>query len=340
MNVRGKGNLRLCINEKIHFITCVYFILGLKSNLLSLGQIQQKKNIALLFKNDLCKVYHDDKGLLFTTHMSSNRMYKIKATVVMPECMQVSAKDKSQLWHNRYAHLSIKGLNILSNKDMVKGLPALVDSDDKCVDCLTGKQHRDPIPKQATWRASSKLELVHSDICGPIAPKSNGGNRYFITFTDDFTRKTWIYFLKEKSSALATFKLFKALVENEAGCKIQCLRSDRGGEFTSNEFNVFCSENGIKRQLTAAYTPQQNGVSERKNRTLMDMVRSMLAGKNVPMEFWPEAVKWAGYVMNRSPTLSVKNVTPEEAWSGVELSHPCIILEYLDVLLMHMCQII
>jgi hypothetical protein len=72
----------------------------------------------------------------------------------------------------------------------------------------------------------------------------------------------------------------------------------------------------------------------------MDMVRSMLAGKNVPKEFWPEAVKWAGYVMNRSPTLSVKNVTPEEAWSGVELSHQCIILEYLDVLLMHMCQII
>jgi hypothetical protein len=122
--------------------------------------------------------------------------------------------------------------------------------------------------------------------------------------------------MKEKSSALDLFKTFKILVENESGCVIQCLRTDRGGEFTSNDFNVFCSNHGIKRQLTAAYTPQQNGVAERKNRTLMDMVRSMIAGRNVPKVFWPEAIKWATHVMNRSPTLSVKDITPEEAWSG------------------------
>jgi hypothetical protein len=199
---------------------------------------------------------------------------------------------------------------------MVKGLPELQQTEEKCVSCLAGKQHRDSIPKQANWRASAKLELVHTDICGPINPQSNGGNRYFITFTDDLTRKTWIYLMKEKSSALDLFKKFKVLVENESGCVIQCLRTDRGGEFTSNDFNMFCSDHGIKRQLTAAYTPQQNGVAERKNRTLMDMVRSMIAGRNVPKVFWPEAVKWATHVMNRSPTLSVKDITPEEAWSG------------------------
>jgi hypothetical protein len=96
--------------------------------------------------------------------------------------------------HNRYGHLSIKGLNTLVKKEMVKGLPELENIDENCVDCLTGKQHRDAIPKQAIWRAYEKLELVHSDICGPINPTSNGGNRYFITFTDDLTRKTWIYF--------------------------------------------------------------------------------------------------------------------------------------------------
>jgi transposase InsO family protein len=172
------------------------------------------------------------------------------------------------------------------------------------------------IPKQANWRASVKLELVHSDICGPIKPESNAKNRYFITFTDDFTRRTWVYFLKEKSGAFDVFKRFKALVERESNCLIQCLRTDRGGEFTSTAFNDFCSEQGIKRQLTAAYTPQQNGVSERKNRTLLNMVRSMLSDMNVPKEFWPDAVKWATYVLNRSPTLAVKDMTPEEAWSG------------------------
>jgi hypothetical protein len=240
----------------------------------------------------------------------------LNANVILPRCLKTSTQEKSQLWHNRYAHLSIKGLNTLVKKNMVKGLPDLEEIEEKCADCLTGKQHRNPIPKQTNWRASSKLELVHSDICGPLNPTSNGGNRYFITFTDDLTRKTWIYFMKEKSSALDLFKKFKVLVENESGCVIQCLRTDRGGEFTSNDFNMFCSDHGIKRQLTAAYTPQQNGVAERKNRTLMDMVRSMLAGRNVPKVFWPEAIKWATHVMNRSPTLSVKDITPEEAWSG------------------------
>ncbi|MCH81754.1 retrovirus-related pol polyprotein from transposon tnt 1-94, partial [Trifolium medium] len=315
MCVMGKGNVKLNINRRIHIITDVYYIPGLKTNLLSIGQIQQK-NVTIIFKNDTCKIFHGEKGLLFATHMSANRMYVVNAALVIPKCLKVSKRDWSQLWHNRYAHLSIKWLNILAKKDMVKGLPPLEEIDEKCVDCLTGKQHREAIPKQAMWRASEKLELVHSDICGPINPKSNGGNRYFITFTDDFSRKTWIYFLKEKSSALDTFKIFKVLVEKESGCVIQCLRTDRGGEFVSTGFNDFCSNQGIKRQLTTAYTPQQNGVSERKNRTLMNMVRSMLAGRNVPKGFWPEAVKWATYVMNRSPTLSVKNITPEEAWSG------------------------
>jgi hypothetical protein len=203
---------------------------------------------------------------------------------------------------------------------MVKGLPDLEEIEDKCSDCLVGKQHRDAIPKQAMWRATMKLELIHSDICGPISPKSNGGNMYFITFIDDFTRKTWVYFLQEKSNAFEIFKVFKALVEKDSGCMIQSLRTDRGGEYTSNEFNEYCSKHGIKRQLTAAYTPQQNGVAERKNRTLMNMVRSMISGRNVPKEFWPEATKWATYVVNRSPTLSVRDATPEEAWSGIKPS--------------------
>jgi hypothetical protein len=93
------------------------------------------------------------------------------------------------------------------------------------------------------------------------------------------------------------------------------LRTDRGGEFTSNSFNEYCNNEGIKRQLTTAYTPQQNGMSERKNRTIMNMVRCLLAERGVPKQFWPEAINWATYVLNRSPTLSVKDITPEEAWS-------------------------
>ncbi|KAK2363323.1 secreted RxLR effector protein [Trifolium repens] len=204
--------------------------------------------------------------------------------------------------------------------EMVKGLPVIQETEETCEECIVGKQRRDSIPKIANWRANEKLQLVHSDICRPINPTSNGGSRYFITFTDDFSRKTWTYVLTEKSNALAIFKKFKAIAEKETSCQIKCLRTDRGGEFISTAFNDFCSENGIKRQLTAAYTPQQNGVSERKNMTLMNMVRSMLAGMNVPKRIWPEAVLWATYVLNRSPTMSVKDMTPEEAWSNVKPS--------------------
>ena len=112
------------------------------------------------------------------------------------------------------------------------------------------------------------------------------------------------------------FRRFKARVENETNQHIQCLRTDRGGEYTSREFVDLCERNGIRRQLTAAYTPHQNGVSERKNRTIMNMVRSLLANKNVPKNFWPEAVNWSVHILNRCPTFSVKNMTPEEAWSG------------------------
>ena len=116
------------------------------------------------------------------------------------------------------------------------------------------------------------------------------------------------------------FKQFKNYVEKEVGGLIKCLRSDRGGEFTSFEFNEFWMEHGIKRQLTAAYTPQQNGVAERKNRMIMNLVRCLLMEKLVPKEFWPEAVNWAVYLMNRSPTIAVRDRTPEEAWSNLKPS--------------------
>lgn len=151
-------------------------------------------------------------------------------------------------------------------------------------------------------------------------PISNSNKRYTICFIDDFNRKTWVYYLCEKSKAFSLFKYFKSLVEKETGTYIKCLHTDRGGEFTSQDFNQFCKENGIKRQLTAAYTPQQNGVAERKNRTIMNMVRCMLSEKKIPKGFWPEAVNWTVHVLNRSPTLIVKNMTPEEAWSGIKPS--------------------
>jgi transposase InsO family protein len=126
--------------------------------------------------------------------------------------------------------------------------------------------------------------------------------------------------LTDKSAAFKRFQLFKIKIEKEISTSIRGLCTDRGGEFTSNEFFEFCATNGIHRQLTAAYTPQQNGVAERKNRTIMNMVRSLLTSRQVPKTFWPEGVNWAVHILNRSPTLAVRNKTLEEAWSGTKPS--------------------
>ena len=136
-----------------------------------------------------------------------------------------------------------------------------------------------------------------------------------MTFIDDFSRRTWVYFLKNKSEAFDQFVEFKAQAEKECGHYIKVLRSDRGGEYTSNSFVNFCRKHGIKKELTASYTPQQNGVAERKNRTIVEMARSMMKEKSLPTEFWGEVVAIAVYLINRCPTKAVRDRIPMEAWS-------------------------
>lgn len=254
------------------------------------------------------------------TSMSGNRMFYLLASRASknPMCLQAEEviEKEAQLWHSRFGHLNYESLRMLSQKNMVVGLPSLKPTKDICTVCLTGKHHKSFMPKKSSWRASKQLQLVHSDICGPITPASHSDKRYILCFIDDFTRKTWVYFLREKSEAFAHFKNFKAGVEKETRALIVCLRTDRGGEFNSSEFVEFCKVQGINRQLTAGYTPQQNGVAERKNRTIMNAVRSMLSERHVPKIFWSEATKWCVHIQNRSPTVAVEGMTPEEAWSG------------------------
>jgi len=143
----------------------------------------------------------------------------------------------------------------------------------------------DSVSNKRQVERTKKLGLVHADLCGPITPALGSQKRYFLCFMDDFSRKAWTYFLLEKSKIFYHFKCFKTLVEKEVGMSIKCLRTHRGGEFNSVEFNNFCKQHGEKRQLIAAYTPQQNGVAERKNRNVMNLVRAMLTEKKIPKIF-------------------------------------------------------
>ncbi|CAL9008426.1 unnamed protein product [Prunus brigantina] len=132
---------------------------------------------------------------------------------------------------------------------------------------------------------------------------------------DDSTRMIWVYFLRNKSKAFNCFKKFKSMTELQSGYKAKCLRSDKGGEFLSSEFVQFCEDHGIQRQLTMAYTPQQNGVVERKNRIVVEMAKSMLHEKGIPYFLWVEVVHIAIYILNRCPTKALNNITPFKAYN-------------------------
>ena len=143
---------------------------------------------------------------------------------------------------------------------------------------------------------------------------SLNGNKYYITFIDDYTRFCWIYFFKSKSEVANIFWKYKALVENQSNCRLQTIRSDNGTEYRNNKFDKFCEEAGIEHQLTAPYTPQQNGVGERKNRSIMEMTRCLLHEKELPKNLWAEAANTAVFLLNRLPTRVVQKKTPFEAW--------------------------
>nr|KYP31898.1 Retrovirus-related Pol polyprotein from transposon TNT 1-94 [Cajanus cajan] len=220
------------------------------------------------------------------------------------------------MWHFRFGHLHFGGLTELVKKEMVFGLPSMEFEKIFCEDCVIGKHARTSFPRNSEYQAKEQLGLVHTDLCGPITPESFSGKRFFVSFIDNFSRKTCVYFLKEKAEVFEIFKKFRALVEKETGKVIKAFQFDRGGEFTSAMFARYYEEHGVRQFLTAPYSPQQNGVTERKNRTILDMVRSMFKSKSLPKKFWAEAVQCAVYVQNRCPHAKLGEKTPQEVWNG------------------------
>nr|GEV97268.1 copia-type polyprotein [Tanacetum cinerariifolium] len=239
--VEGKGNMKMFLNGATYVITDVYFVPELKNNLLSIGQLQQK-GLSFLFKSGMCKVFHPEKGLVFQSSMSTNRMYPLSENAreitehKSEECMYSSDDDLAKLWHERLGHISKTSMGTLQLKGMVRDLPNFVADATVCRDCMVGKQTKEAIPRSSSWRAKEILELVHSDICGPITPSSHTGKKYFLSFIDDYSRKGWVYLLSEKSQAFESFKDFKAKVETKTGKVVKALRTDKGGEYLSNEF--------------------------------------------------------------------------------------------------------
>jgi hypothetical protein len=154
--------------------------------------------------------------------------------------------DWSKLWHERFGHLNYRSLQQLCNQQMVTDLPLVSCKEGVCASCVLGKHHQDSFGKRASWHASGPLQLVHSDLCGLLSSPSFSRCKYFLTFIDDFSRRTWVYYLKLKSRGFDKFLAYKALVEKQFGHQIQKLIIDNGGEYVNNNFRSYCTTQGIQ----------------------------------------------------------------------------------------------
>ncbi|GKB14438.1 zinc finger BED domain-containing protein RICESLEEPER 2-like protein, partial [Tanacetum coccineum] len=291
--ITGKGTLK---TDNLDFED-VYFVNELKFNLFSVSQMCDKKNY-VLFTNTECLVLSpnfklpDENQILLKIPRKDN-MYSFDMKNIVPKesltCLIAKATlDESILWHRRLGHIKFKNINKLVKDNLVRGLPTKhFENNQTCVACLKGKQHRASCKSKVLNPITKPLFMLHMDLFGP---------------NFDETSEIIKNFIKE--------------IENLVDKKVKIIRSDNGTEFKNKVMDDFCREKGIKREYSVARTPQQNGVAERRNRTLIEAARTMLDDSKLPTTFWAEAVSTACYVQNRVLVVKPHNKTPYELFRG------------------------
>lgn len=322
--VEGVGciDIHLAQGNKIQ-VKNVLYVPGLATNLLSVSAIV-KCGYRVIFHDMGCDV-QDTNGKYVCSATLKNKLYVLE-TINNCETAHLTSNceniDSIVLWHLRMAHLHVSAVSRLPDcADGVTLTPASSNVT-RCIHCCEGKQARLPFSNTGT-RATQPLEVIHSDLCGPMECSSHAGMRYFITFIDDYTRMVHIYFMKDKLNVLEIFKDFKLKVENKLSHNIKTIRTDNGKEYCNVHFEKYLSDSGIVHQTSTPYTPQHNGMAERMNRTLVERARCMLFYADLNKPFWAEAIATAAYIVNRSPTKLLGCKTPYEMWTGKKpnLSH-------------------
>ncbi|KAJ9545833.1 hypothetical protein OSB04_025540 [Centaurea solstitialis] len=336
--VSGKGKVKggkLTLED-------VYYVDQLRYNLMSVSQVCDKK-LFTLFSETECMILSpkfvvDESFVLLRTPRKDN-VYCLDLNGMPSEVVNClfskASMTESSLWHRRMGHMNIKTMNLLVKNQLVRGLaPKEFTLDDHCVACLKGKQHKASHKSKTINTISAPLQLLHMDLFGPTNVMSIGKKSYCLVIIDDYSRFTWVFFLRTKDETSGLIKPFVKRVENQVNLRVKVIRSDNGTEFKNADLNSFCEEKGIERQFSAPRTPQQNGVAERRNRTLIEAARTMLADSKLPITFWAEAVNTACYVQNRVHVVKSKGKTPYELFKNkkpfigffVPFGCPCSIL--------------
>ncbi|GKE06204.1 putative ribonuclease H-like domain-containing protein [Tanacetum coccineum] len=295
-------------------------------NLFSVSQMCDKKN-KVLFTDTECLVLSpefklpDENQVLLKVH-SQHNMYSFNLENIIPSgglafLIAKATTDESNKWHRRLGHVNFKTINKLMKGNLVRGPPSKIfQNDHTCVACQKRKQHKASCKAKSVSSISQPLQLLHMDLFGPTSVRSINHKTYCLVIIDDFSRFSWVFFLRTKDETSGILKDFIRQIENQLNKKVKTIRCDNGTEFKNRDMIEFCGSKGIKREYSNARTPQQNGVAERKNRTLIEAARTMLADSFLPNTFWAEAVSTVCYVLNMPVTAenkANKTAVPKEA---------------------------
>lgn len=324
LKTRGRGTVAIDfkVNDKVYSVKLndVKHAPESPNNIISIGRLTDHGHSANFTATGV--EFRLKTGVIFAMGRKIGRMYQMrtrtKGTSQKQDFVAAVKGRTLDKWHRVLGHVNTWTINMLQKNNLVTGL--IVDKSQaptQCTACIQGKQHVEPFPKQTDEKVQAIGDLTLSDVWGPAQIEGPGRERYFYTYTDFKTRYSVLYFGHTKDEALQHFQSYKQFVETQTGNKLKRFRSDNGGEYVNKSFKEFCATNGIIMETTAPYSPAQNGIAERLNRTLLEHARAMIFAKNLPKTLWPEAVTYANYIKNKCLTRALgTDITPYQAFFG------------------------
>ena len=308
---KGCGTVRLNTNGgSIKMLKNVRYVPNIRRNLISTGTLD-KLGYTHQGGDGLVSFYSGDK--LALRGRLSGGLYVLDGNTELSENLNTENQmSKTALWHSRLGHMNLNSLKVLVGKGLI--VKKEIQELEFCEHCVLGKSKKLSF-NVGRHNTKDVLGYIHADLWGsPNVTPSLSGKQYFLSIVDDKSRKAWLMFLKTKDETFEKFCEWKELVENQISKKVKILRTDNGLEFCNRKFDEYCKKHGIERHHTCTYTPQQNGIAERMNRTLMEKVRCWLSESGLSEEFWAEAASTAAYIVNRSPCSAIDHNVPEELW--------------------------
>lgn len=310
----GNGNFN-AVDDKGNPINIeirdVLYVPELSGSLVSVKQLTQK-GLKVIFDENMCRIM-EGKNTIAVARLNDSNLYQLIESDTAGVANNFQHNENCiHTWHKRLGHREVNAIQQMCDQNLAHGIEMKsCGIKEVCECCLKGKMCRRPFPESKS-NTKDILELVHSDVC-TMEVETPSGHKYFVTFIDDFSKYTRVFLMKQKSETFNKFKIYVAETQNQFNRKLKKLRSDNGGEYISVEFKKFCQEQGIECQYTVAYSPQQNGIVERKNRYLTEMTRCLLIESKLEKKYWGEALVTANYIQNRCSSRSVKS-TPYEKW--------------------------